>query len=162
MLHAIRNSSLFIKLVVMVSLALCPPILLGHLAGSYFISKYGYEDAENTVSSVAQLAAESPLVVEAMRTRQPEAFRQMTAFLETLTRASDVKFIVLIDMQGIRLSHPVMKARPLKGNPTYHRHAAHSDFRCGRSGPFLTRRATSWARLPQAFCPVISRRAWHA
>lgn len=106
MLHAIRNSSLFIKLVVMVSLALCPPILLGHLAGSYFISKYGYEDAENTVSSVAQLAAESPLVVEAMRTRQPEAFRQMTAFLETLTRASDVKFIVLIDMQGIRLSHP--------------------------------------------------------
>ena len=106
MLHAIRNSSLFVKLVVMVSLALCPPMLLGHLAGSYFISKYGYEDAENTVSSVAQLAAESPLVVEAMRTRQPEAYRQMTAFLETLTRASDVKFIVLIDMQGIRLFHP--------------------------------------------------------
>ena len=41
-----------------------------------------------------------------MRTRQPEAYRQMTAFLETLTRASDVKFIVLIDMQGIRLFHP--------------------------------------------------------
>ena len=52
----IKNNSLFIKLVIMVSLALCPPILLSHLAGSYFISKYGFEQAEQTVANVAQLA----------------------------------------------------------------------------------------------------------
>ena len=106
MLHAIKNSSLFVKLVMMVSLALCPPILFSHLAGSYFISKYGYEEAEKTVFSVAKLAAESPLVAEAIRSRQPEAYSQMTTFFETLTRASNVKFIVLIDMRGVRLFHP--------------------------------------------------------
>lgn len=106
MLHAFKNTSLFVKLVVMVSLALCPPMLLSHMAESYFVSQYGYEEAEKTVSNVARLAAESAVVIECMRSRQPEAHRQMTNFLEMLMHVSNVKFIVPIDMQGIRVYHP--------------------------------------------------------
>ena len=91
----------------MVSLALCPPILLSHFAEAYFISKYGYEEAEKTVANVAQLAAESSIVIEAIRAQdQPEARKQMVNFLETLTHVSSVKFIVVINMQAIRLYHP--------------------------------------------------------
>ncbi|QCC86767.1 two-component system sensor histidine kinase DcuS [Desulfovibrio desulfuricans] len=106
MLQALKNSSLFVKLVIMVSLALCPPMLFSHLAESYFISKYGYEEAEKTVSNVARLSAESSTVIEGMRSDKPEARKQMTDFVEMLTHVSNVKFIVLIDMQGIRLYHP--------------------------------------------------------
>ena len=73
MLHAIKNSSLFVKLVILVSLALCPPLLFSHLAESYFISKYGYEEAEKTVTNVARLSAESFAVIEGMRSDKPEA-----------------------------------------------------------------------------------------
>ena len=106
MLQALKNSSLFVKLVIMVSLALCPPMLFSHLAESYFISKYGYEEAEKTVSNVARLSAESSTVIEGMRSDKPEARKQMIDFVEMLTHVSNVKFIVLIDMQGIRLYHP--------------------------------------------------------
>lgn len=106
MLQLIKNSSLFVKLVVMVSLALCPPMLLSHMAESYFVSQYGYEEAEKTVSNVARLTAESSVVIECMRSRQPEAHKQMVNFLETLMHVSNVKFIVPIDMQGIRVYHP--------------------------------------------------------
>ncbi len=106
MLHAIKNSSLFVKLVIMVSLALCPPILLTHLTESYFISKYGYEEAEKTVSNVARLSAASSAVIEGMRSNKPEAHKQMVDFVEMLTHVSNVKFIVLINMQGIRVYHP--------------------------------------------------------
>ena len=106
MLHAIKNTSLFVKLVIMVSLALCPPILFAHLAESYFISKYGYEEAEKTVSNVARLSAESSVVIEGMHSNKPEARKQMIDFVEMLTHVSNVKFIVLIDMQGIRIYHP--------------------------------------------------------
>ena len=84
MLHAIKNSSLFVKLVMMVSLALCPPILLSHFASSYFISKYGFEQAEQTVSNVAQLTAESPVVIEGMRSPKGDAWLQMIGFLQHL------------------------------------------------------------------------------
>ncbi len=106
MLHAIKNSSLFVKLVILVSLALCPPILFSHLAESYFISKYGYEEAEKTVTNVARLSAESFAVIEGMRSDKPEVRKQMIDFVEMLTHVSSVKFIVLIDMQGTRVYHP--------------------------------------------------------
>lgn len=102
----IKNNSLFIKLVIMVSLALCPPILLSHLAGSYFISKYGFEQAEQTVANVAQLTAESSAVIEGMASPRGEAWKQMTDFISMLTSVSGVKFIVLIDMNGNRIYHP--------------------------------------------------------
>ncbi|WP_394027314.1 DcuS/MalK family sensor histidine kinase [Desulfovibrio falkowii] len=102
----IKNNSLFIKLVIMVSLALCPPILLSHLAGSYFISKYGFEQAEQTVANVAQLTAESSAVIEGMEEPRGEAWKQMADFLGMLTSVSGVKFIVLIDMNGNRIYHP--------------------------------------------------------
>lgn len=102
-----KNNSLFVKLVIMVSLALCPPILLSHLASSYFISKYGFEQAEQTVSTVAQLSAESPSVIEGMQSpSQSEMWLQMVDFLTMLTSVSNVKFIVLIDMDGNRIYHP--------------------------------------------------------
>lgn len=102
----IKNNSLFIKLVIMVSLTLCPPILLSHLAGSYFISKYGFEQAEQTVANVAQLTAESSAVIEGMKEPRGEAWKQMADFLGMLTSVSGVKFIVLIDMNGNRIYHP--------------------------------------------------------
>ena len=74
----IKNNSLFIKLVIMVSLALCPPILLSHLAGSYFISKYGFEQAEQTVANVAQLTAESSAVIEGMEEPRGEAWKPVS------------------------------------------------------------------------------------
>ncbi len=107
MLHFLKNNNLFLRLVAMVSLALCPPILFSHFTEAYFISKYGFEDAEKTVSNVARLAAEAPAVVEGMYAdRDSVARSQMVAFLETLTHVSNVKFIVPIDMAGIRLYHP--------------------------------------------------------
>lgn len=105
-MNFLRNHSLFIKLVIMVSLALCPPILFSHLLGSFLISKYGFEQAEETVSNVAQLTAGSSLVIEGMQTPQGDARRQMADFLGMLTSVSGVKFIVLIDMNGTRLYHP--------------------------------------------------------
>ncbi|WP_179981495.1 DcuS/MalK family sensor histidine kinase [Desulfovibrio sp. 86] len=105
-MNFVKNNSLFIRLVMMVSLALCPPILLSHLASSYFISKYGFEQAEQTVSNVAQLSAESPVVIEGMRSPKGDAWLQMAGFLRMLTSVSGVKFIVLIDMHGNRIYHP--------------------------------------------------------
>ena len=167
MLQAIKNSSLFVKLVILVSLALCPPILFSHLAESYFISKYGYEEAEKTVTNVARLSAESSTVIEGMRSNRPEARKQMVDFVEMLTHVSNVKFIVLIDMQGIRVYHPESwkigghivggdEGDSLKGR-TYISSARGSAFRCGPSGPSTTSRASSWAQWPWASCPRISR-----
>ena len=76
----VKNNSLFIRLVMMVSLALCPPILLSHFASSYFISKYGFEQAEQTVSNVAQLTAESPVVIEGMRSPTGDAWLQTVSY----------------------------------------------------------------------------------
>lgn len=105
-MHFFKNNSLFFKLMVTMCLALCPPILLSHLANSYFVSRYGFDEAGKLAANVVQLAAESAPVIEGMQSPSASARRDMADFLHMLTAVSGVRFIVLVDMKGIRLYHP--------------------------------------------------------
>ena len=72
--------------------------------------------------NVARMVAHSPLVIDAMSGERDE--RDIQAFANEMRKVTDVYFIVVIDMNGIRKSHPDSKEIGLQ-------------FRGGDEGPVL-------------------------
>lgn len=65
-----------------------------------------YDDAVNRAQNVAQVVSTSPIVIESLLFPSKENLAAIQEHTQMLSKIAQVEFIVVIDMNGIRLSHP--------------------------------------------------------
>lgn len=111
-----QSTPLQAKLVLLICLIFVPPIILFNIHVHYFIDSEYRTVAGAQAMNVARETADLPLVKAFMqgdRTLLP----QVDAMLETLCRVGDVRFIVLVGMDGLRAYHPVHQniGKPMVG-----------------------------------------------
>lgn len=100
-----RKTRLRTKLITLVCAMFVPPIILLNIHVRYLIDSEYRIVAGSQAMKVAEITSRIPLVkrfMEGDRTLLPEVRSE----LNLLSKASQVKFIVLIDMEGIRAYHP--------------------------------------------------------
>lgn len=90
--------ALFVSTVVVVSL-----LFTGLLIGIKEASNTN-QNLANKAMSIAEVIAQSPVVIEALEGKRNRA--DVQAFTSTAQTATGVRFIVVMDMNRIRLSHP--------------------------------------------------------
>jgi sensor histidine kinase regulating citrate/malate metabolism len=92
------------KLILLVS-----SILMTSLLGAYFfLSSYTYETVQNEMGNhakaVSSIIAVSPEFIQAIA--DPAEHRRVQELAEVVRRETGDEYISIIDMQGVRLSHP--------------------------------------------------------
>ncbi|MDR6227302.1 DcuS/MalK family sensor histidine kinase [Desmospora profundinema] len=97
-----------IRLQTAIALMVCGVVILALAVTGVLIGKEVAERAEASLADkvwdTAQSMARSPSVIEALKREREEAGIQ--PFAEGVRQATDVEFVVVMDMNGIRKSHP--------------------------------------------------------
>lgn len=71
---------------------------------SHFVANTVEESQSEKASNVSKIVSFSPVVVEALNGQRDE--KDIQDFANRISSATDVEFVVVIDMHGIRKSHP--------------------------------------------------------
>lgn len=100
-----RKLRLQTKLVLLVCVMFVPPVILLNIHVRNLVDTEYHRVAGARAMQVAEVAAEIPLVKRFMDGRG-ELLPEVKRALDMLSRASQVRFIVLIDMNGLRTYHP--------------------------------------------------------
>jgi CitB family two-component system sensor histidine kinase MalK len=124
---------LFVCLVVAFSL------LITDILISTRVAKGTEESQAEKARNVARMIAHSPLIIEAMSGKRDQ--KDIQSFTNDITKATNVYFIVVMDMKGIRKSHPDPKkiGQPFAGGdegPVLRGHE-HISIAKGSLGPSL-------------------------
>lgn len=107
LLHRIFHSTpLQTKLVLLICLIFTPPIVLLNVHVHYLIDSEYSNVAGAQAMNVARVTAALPVVKKFMQGNQ-ELFPEVEALLETLAQVGEVRFIVLVNMNELRVYHPV-------------------------------------------------------
>jgi CitB family two-component system sensor histidine kinase MalK len=106
MLNFYAKSTLRTKLLLLVCTVVIIPIAMENIHVFRLIDREYYFMAGQQADNVASIAAVSPQVFAALLLQDERTFAEMENYLITLTEISQVNFIVVIKMDGIRLYHP--------------------------------------------------------
>lgn len=106
MLHYFRKLRLSIKLVLLICVASMLPLLVENILIISRVHQEYYATAGQRVATVAGLVADSPHVQELLLRPDRVDFAEVDTYLTTLSHVSQVRFIVIINMQSIRVYHP--------------------------------------------------------
>lgn len=100
---------LFVCLVVAFSLLITDMLISSRVASGT------QESQAEKARNVARMVAKSPLVIDAMSGKRDQ--KDIQTFANEITKATNVYFIVVMDMKGIRKSHPDPKniGKPFSG-----------------------------------------------
>jgi two-component system, CitB family, sensor histidine kinase MalK len=89
-------------------LLVCVVVILSLLVTDILISQEvantTEKNTENKAVTIARIVAHSPVVIEGLSGKRDE--KEIQAYANEITHQTNVKFIVVLDMQGIRKSHP--------------------------------------------------------
>ncbi|MFL6559618.1 MAG: two-component system sensor histidine kinase DcuS, partial [Bacillus sp. (in: firmicutes)] len=102
-------------IIVFVCMVVTFSLLITDLLISSRIAKETEKGQAEKARNVARMVAHSPLVVNAMSRKQNE--KEIQTFANEMRKVTNVYFIVVMDMNGIRKSHPDSKeiGKPFKG-----------------------------------------------
>jgi CitB family two-component system sensor histidine kinase MalK len=91
-----------------ITLLVCGVVALALFVTDFLVSeKVGsstQKQQEDKALNIARMTAHSPIIVEALSGQRPE--NDIQDFSNEMTKITKVEFIVVMDMQGIRKSHP--------------------------------------------------------
>lgn len=79
-------------------------LLVTDILISHNVERTTEESQAEKAKTIARIVANSPLVIEALTGRQDVS--EIQAYTNQLLENTDVQFIVVMDMNGIRKSHP--------------------------------------------------------
>ncbi|WP_337998261.1 DcuS/MalK family sensor histidine kinase [Oleispirillum naphthae] len=100
-----RKTRLRTKLILLVCVMFVPSVILLHIHVRYLIDSEYRQVAGAQAMNVAEITVHMPLVKRFMQGER-DLFPAVASELSLLSKASQVRFIVLIDMHGIRAYHP--------------------------------------------------------
>ncbi|MED3563833.1 DcuS/MalK family sensor histidine kinase [Bacillus xiapuensis] len=102
-------------IIVFVCVVVALSLLITDLLISSRVASGTEKSEEEKAGNVARMVAYSPLVIDALSGNLDE--REIQPFANEMRKASNVYFIVVMDMKGIRKSHPdpKMVGKPFKG-----------------------------------------------
>lgn len=105
------------RLLLLLCTAAMLPLLLENILIIARVQQEYYSTAGQRVTTVAGLVAESPKVQQLLLDPDGSNKQDVYEYLDTLGQVSQVRFIVLINMQGIRLYHPLREriGKPMMG-----------------------------------------------
>jgi len=95
------------KIVLLICIVFMLVIVVENLNIIHIVNSDYYADAESRAQNVAALVAGSPEVIQSLKNPQPQYLAATQAYTRAASQIAQVEFIVVIDMQGIRQSHPV-------------------------------------------------------
>lgn len=101
-----NNLKLKTKLIILI----CFVFILAVIAENTYIIKIVnnqyYDDASQHVEEIANIIATSPDIINDITNPTPENLDSIQKYAENTRQISQVEFITIFDMQGIRFSHP--------------------------------------------------------
>ncbi|MDR6999095.1 DcuS/MalK family sensor histidine kinase [Neobacillus niacini] len=102
-------------IIVFVCVVVALSLLITDLLISSRVASGTEESQAEKAGNVARMVAHSPLVIDAMSGKQDET--EIQTFANEMRKVTNVYFIVVMDMKGIRKSHPdpEMVGKPFKG-----------------------------------------------
>lgn len=97
--------SLQTKIIIIVWTVVALALLLTNVLITQHVTKSVQNGLRDNAINIARMVARSPAIINGLDNRVDEAAIQLLA--NDMRQATNVEFIVVIDMQGIRKSHPV-------------------------------------------------------
>lgn len=94
------------KIVLLACLVFMLVITVENLNIVSIVNSNYYDDAVNRAQNVAQVVSVSPVVVESLLVPSKQNLAAIQAHTQMLSKIAQVEFIVVIDMMGIRQTHP--------------------------------------------------------
>ena len=94
------------KIVLLICIVFMLVIVVENLNIINIVDNHYYADAENRAQNVAMQASLSPVVIQTLQNPTLEHLAAIQDHTLWLSKLAQVEFIVVIDMQGIRQSHP--------------------------------------------------------
>ncbi|WP_281368171.1 DcuS/MalK family sensor histidine kinase [Neobacillus endophyticus] len=103
-----RKKKPLFRLQTTITVLVCSVVALALLVTDLLISNEvgnsTQKNMEDKALTIARMAAHSPVIVEALDRKRGES--DIQSYANEMTRITNVEFIVVMDMKGIRLSHP--------------------------------------------------------
>lgn len=103
-----RTSKPFFSLQTIITLLVCGVVALSLAVTDILISQKVAENTQQNLAdkatTIARIVAHSPLVIEALNGQRAET--EIQPFANDIRQTTAVEFVVVMDMQGIRKSHP--------------------------------------------------------
>jgi len=104
----VRTSKPFFSLQTIMTLLVCGVVALSLAVTDILISQKVADNTQQNLAdkatTIARIVAHSPLVIEALNGQRAET--EVQAFANDIRQITAVEFVVVMDMQGIRKSHP--------------------------------------------------------
>ena len=94
------------KLTLLIGVIFIVPLFCVSILINNFITKEYYSVYGQRAMDVARFVATNPLIVSALTDSGSVSFEELSQFLDTLAAATQVRYIVPMDMQAKRLYHP--------------------------------------------------------
>ena len=104
MIKKVRSLTMQTKMILLICLVVFLALFVAHLLITRTVEDDIRKEAALKANDIAQIAAQSPLLIENLQTADNESMIQNYA--ESLKEAARVEFVVVFDMDGMRKSHP--------------------------------------------------------
>lgn len=103
-----RTSKPFLSLQTIMTLLVCCVVALSLAVTDILISQKVAENTQKNLADkamyIARIVSHSPVVTEALSGQRPD--QEIQPYANTIRQMADVEFVVVMDMKGIRKSHP--------------------------------------------------------
>lgn len=101
-----RNLQLQTKIISLICGVLMVPLIAANIHITRTIDESVHQEAAKRADDTASIVASSSIVIEGMEHLTPEHQIAIQNYTDMLSKIAQVQFIVIIDMNGVRVSHP--------------------------------------------------------
>ncbi|MGT1696611.1 DcuS/MalK family sensor histidine kinase [Salmonella enterica subsp. enterica serovar Winslow] len=106
-----------LQIILLVIVVLILPLIAANIRISHDIDEKFHHYAGQKAENIARVVAESPIVIDGLENPVAGSQQKMQQYTQEIQEVTDVEFIVILDMQGLRLVHPDVDkiGKPMEG-----------------------------------------------
>lgn len=102
----LSHMPLRLQITLLVVVVLILPLIAANIRISHDIDDRFHHYAGQKAENIARVVAESPVVIDGLDNPVAGSQQKMRKYTQEIQEVTDVEFIVILDMQGLRLIHP--------------------------------------------------------
>lgn len=101
-----KNLPLRVQIIILVMVVLALPLVAANIHITRDIDERIHDQAAVKAEEISDIIVSSPVVINGLKNLTSEAQQEIQEYSQTIQRIAGVEFIVVIDMNAIRISHP--------------------------------------------------------
>ncbi|VFS48530.1 hypothetical protein [Budvicia aquatica] len=101
-----KHLPLRLQIIILVVVVLALPLIAANIQITRDIDDQIHDQAGEKAEEISNIIVSSPVVINGLKNLDAISLQEIQEYTQTIKKIAGVEFIVVIDMKGIRVSHP--------------------------------------------------------